>query len=185
MNAYSGKRRIDRIADPDLPDRIASLPVDQLRALRDDCREEEARLGYLRRIVQGQLDVARAERERRAGAGGGDLLDVLPSVLADAPAAHPADARALSLYDPGDEPARRRDDLTGDDVVLARLPDMPDDELAALIERLAARERRLSDQRRLVLERLDALQAELVTRYRDGRAAVEEVLTLPTADPRR
>ena len=49
-------------------------------------------------------------------------------------------------------------------------------ELNQLDERLTAFERRVSDDRRERYDRLDALSAELVRRYREGEASVDGLL---------
>jgi hypothetical protein len=51
-----------------------------------------------------------------------------------------------------------------------------DQDLAAASQRLAALERRVSDHRRVLFDRLDALQAELARRYKSGEASVESLL---------
>ena len=57
-----------------------------------------------------------------------------------------------------------------------RLPDLDDEELARLRAAIGEFERRVSDDRRARFERLDALSAELVKRYRDGEADVDSLL---------
>ena len=179
------RRRIDRATDPTVTDRLAELPTAEVRSLRDDCRDEEARLSYLRRLLHGRLDIARAEAGRRGGDGDDDsdgVLDRLPEILAG-DAGPSGTARALGLYEPGQSPGRRTEDRILDDTALARLPELDDAELARVVSELEDVERQISDQRRAVLENLDALQAELVARYRDGRAAIGEVLAPDAGDP--
>jgi hypothetical protein len=59
--------------------------VAELRSRRDECRRVEDLVSYLRRVVQGQLDLIHAEIEMRVKGTGGDdgrLIDDLPSILA-------------------------------------------------------------------------------------------------------
>ncbi len=54
------RRRIDRVTAPDYLDGLADrTAAAEIRAMRDDCRSEETRLSYARRVLQGQLDIAR------------------------------------------------------------------------------------------------------------------------------
>jgi hypothetical protein len=163
------RRRIDRITDPSFLDGIADRDVADLRARRDECREEEARLSYNRRLLQGRLDIIRAEQRRRASGEEGDLLDLLPSILADdsRPRSQRA-AKTAPVWAPTGEPGRRTDETLLADASLGQVPDLDDAELSALAERVAAEERGVSELRAAVLRNLDALQSELVRRYRDG-----------------
>jgi hypothetical protein len=88
------------------------------------------------------------------------------------PSSDPRSARAVGLYKPADGV----DDIAID-VDTARLPDVDDAALEALVERLHQRERALSDQRGVLLAHLDRLQDALVARYRDGAAAIDDIAT--------
>ena len=173
-----GKRRIDRVVDPDLPARISELSNQEVRTLRDECREEESRLSYTRRLLQARTDIVRAEVDRRAGQGrtSEELLRDLPKILADKPSAR-REARAVGVYAPEGGQGRREEDALIADAALTRLPDLSEDELRDLATRLTEAERNISDQRSTVLNHLDALQGELVARYRDGRADIGDVLS--------
>lgn len=174
------RRRIDRVTDPAFLDDLEQRSATDVRTMRDECREEESRLSYARRVVQGQIDIARAEVNRRGGSTSEDLVESLARILADSPSTQRRDPRALSLYDPTEERGRRSEDFlmaSGAGSALGRLPDLDEEELVALIEDLTARERGISAQRRIVLDNLDRLQDELVERYREGRAGVGEVVS--------
>lgn len=170
------RRRIDRVTAPGLLDGASQRSVATLRQQRDDCREEEARLSYTRRLLQGQLDVVRAELARRSGEEAGSLVDQLPRILADRPAPGSRVARAAPVYDPGQPGDRRREDSVLDEVSLADLPDLTDEELAAVADRLSKEERVVSELRRTVLSNLDGLQDELIGRYREDSSAVGEAV---------
>ena len=58
----------------------------------------------------------------------------------------------------------------------SRIEDLSVNELSRLDDRLTGFERRVSDDRRERYDRLDALSAELVRRYRDGEASVDGLL---------
>ena len=53
------------------------------------------------------------------------------------------------------------------------LKELDDAELGVLFESLAEFEQRVSSDRRERFDRLDALSAELVRRYRDGEASID------------
>lgn len=162
------RRRVDRITAGDYLEGLAERDAAELRAMRDDCREEESRFSYNRRLLQARIDIVKAELARREG-GGESLMDALPRILADdpGPRADVAGQRNSPVYEPG-EVGRRRDDQLAADAMLARLPDLTDDELRTELEELTDEERRVSEVRRAVLDRLDTLQEELVRRYREG-----------------
>ena len=60
-----GRRRIDRVLAEDY---LADLPgrdTDEVRSMRREAQQEEADLSYVRRMLQGRMDILRAERARR------------------------------------------------------------------------------------------------------------------------
>ena len=69
----------------------------------------------------------------------------------------------------------RLDDLVGNGR-LGQVPEMGDDDLAALAGELRTFEAVVSERRRAFFVAVDALQGELARRYRDGEASVESLL---------
>ena len=66
-------------------DGLAGASVSELRSLRDACQRAEAVLSYLRRVIQGNIDLVVAESKVRQDGGHSDLgrlVDELPSILA-------------------------------------------------------------------------------------------------------
>ena len=59
---------------------------------------------------------------------------------------------------------------------MADLPSLSDAELHGVAESLGAYERRVSDHRRSLFGCIDAIQAEITRRYRDGEASVDALL---------
>lgn len=175
------RRRIDRVTAEDYLEGVDSVDVPGVRAMRNDCREEETRLSYARRVVHGQLDIVRAEQRRRSGDSDQGLVGTLAEILADDPAPRSREARNAPLYEPDDSGyGNRSHDTLVDDPALGRVPDLSDDELAALLERLQEKEAHVSSLRRTVLQHLDALQDELINRYRDGSVDVDQVVAAAT-----
>jgi hypothetical protein len=162
-------RRLQRVTAPDYLEGLPVADTTRVRAMRDECRAEERRLSYVRRVLQGHLDLALAEVARRRGEPPAPLVTRVTHALTG-PSGDPRSARAVGLYEPPDG----IDDIALD-VESARLPDVDDATLEALVERLHRRERALSDRRAMLLAHLDRLQDALVARYRDGDAAIDDV----------
>lgn len=171
----AGNRRIDRITTPDYLDGVESIPLDQVRARRDECLEEETALSYARRLLHGRMDILRAELDRRAGKEG-SLLDHLAEILADD---EPMPARgAFPTLDPDfsqDHPKRLVERLISDDTLM-KLSSLSPEEIEAVITTLSDAERDVSAQRRTVHDVLDRVTAEMVRRYKSGEADPADLL---------
>ena len=183
------RRPIDAMTDTNermlSPDYLAGLqqrPIDEVRAMRADCVEVETGLSYLRRMVQGPLDIVSHELARRAnGEGVTDLATVvaeLPETLGDVP--RPAGLRTADP-DPRADQGRRRAQRASSTrssatPASARSGPWPESELTALADELRAYETKVSDRRKVYFDIIDALQAEIARRYRDGEASVETLL---------
>jgi hypothetical protein len=171
----------DRFLSPDLLDGLATRPIDEVRTLRAECVEVETGLSYLRRMVQGPLDIVHREQARRAsGTEGGDLatlVDELPDLLAEHTRSAGVGRLPQTLEPTTVDPALEAelDALVGGGRV-ATVADMSDSDLDELATGLTAFERKVSEQRHAYFERIDALQAELTRRYRTGEASVESLL---------
>jgi len=76
-----GQRRIDRVLDPSFTDRVDQLGLAELRARREEAEAEEADVSYLRRLLQGRLDILRAELVRRSAGGEQDVAGLLAGRL--------------------------------------------------------------------------------------------------------
>ncbi|MBW3658093.1 MAG: aerial mycelium formation protein [Actinobacteria bacterium] len=178
----AGQRRIDNITAEGYLADLELRSTDEIRRMRDECEEEESGISYARRVLQGKLDIVRAEAIRRRDAGSAtaaSVLDGLPGILGgdETGAGVPATRVTRFLVPPAVQHHRRGVDQLADDAILAKLRDRSDEDLAALAERMATKERELSSLRRLLLDRVDALQAELTRRYKTGAASVSELLT--------
>jgi hypothetical protein len=78
-----GKRRIDKVLAEDYLADITSLSLTDVRSLRDEADQEETDLSYLRRLLQGRVDLVAAEVRRRGAGEDSELVGQLPSILAD------------------------------------------------------------------------------------------------------
>lgn len=176
------QRRIDRILAEGYAEGLERRSTDEIRAMRDECEEEETGISYARRVLQGRLDIIRAELLRRDEATApeaADLLARLPAILADpGHTSDPAKARAPRyLMPPHVEHARRAIDRVADEQAVTRLEERSFTELETMVDDLAALEETLSAQRRLLFQRIDRLQEELIRRYKSGAADVADILS--------
>lgn len=163
---------------------LTSLDMSELRARRATCQEVETGLSYLRRLAQGRLDVAAAERARRdddAPGTGDDLEDLiarLPELLAGSTRS-PGVGRLPSEFGTGvideDLAAELEEIITTGH--LSEPDQLDDEELVEVVTALEAYERRVSDLRRSLFDRIDAIEAELTRRYRTGEASVDSLLS--------
>lgn len=158
---------------------VALLRLSELRAMRRDAQRDEADLSYVRRLLQGRIDILRAELARRGGAAapaGAGLVDRLPEILTDAPARHRSSARHVTVGTPHREEYRA---LAADmlaEVELSDLDARTDDELGAGLSRLVRYEQQVSRRRQQLQHTADDCGAEIARRYRDGEAQVDDLL---------
>ena len=172
-----GTRRIDRVLAEDYLAGLQEAPLADVRALRGEAEQEEADLSYIRRLVQGRIDIVRAELARRTGGGKESLVESLANVLADQ-ARGPARGMGRHVtVEPTRLDAHQRyvESLVAD-VDLSDTTARTDDELEHALEKLQAEEKVVSGKRRQVQEVMDALSAEMTRRYRDGEADVGALL---------
>lgn len=160
---------------------LSSLPTQRLRELRAAFEAHERGVSYVRRVLQGRVDILRAElgrRERRGDDAAESLLASLPTILGgDHVATDPLQARAAPVEVPDTaEPHQAELDRILDASGLHTLPERSTDEIRELIDLLAEQERVLSARRRELFDRVDAARDELAARYKDGRASISELL---------
>lgn len=173
------RRRIDIIADPEFTDDISSIGIDELRSRRAMCDDVDNELSYYRRLLHGRMDLLSFELRRRSGEETRSLIEALPEILAgnEALSAAPSTGRAVPVEIPDlPETGRRTVDRALSDDFLSRLPDIDQDELEEIQRVLTEVEEEISEQRRLVYDTYEKLQAELTRRYRDGLADIDQLL---------
>ena len=57
---------LDLVTAPDFLDALPGREMEELRAMRSRCQSLENSLSYVRRLIQGRLDIAGGEMQRRA-----------------------------------------------------------------------------------------------------------------------
>jgi hypothetical protein len=176
------RKELDRILTSPYLDGIDSRSLDEIRAMRSECQQAENDLSYLRRLIQGHLDIVHTYINHTGSAEPPDLaalVDQLPSILSAGPGRPPGPEHLPMLLTPDTEES----DLTAElDAVLgadeiATLGDLDPGQLSDLAGRLEVMENRVSLDRRALHIRIDTLQAELVARYKTGRASVDGLLS--------
>jgi hypothetical protein len=169
------RRLVERVIEPGYADALGEKSVEDLRTMRDECREAENELSFERRLCHARIDILNAELDRRTGKAPGDLVDRLPEILGegrerlDEDSPLPPRAPDFSIPRSVDVPRRRVEEIAGEQN-LARLAQLSAEEIKETIRSLAELERTLSDRRRRIHDVMDAIQAEIVRRYTSGEA---------------
>jgi len=168
------RRRYEAIAEPSYLENINGRSLEDLRTLRDECRDVENEISFERRLCHARIDILRAEIERRSGQQDQDLLSRLPEILGSAEirddeTALPSRAPNLSIPRNADVPRRRVEEIAGEQT-MTRLNQLQVDEIKEVMASLAEHERNLSARRRKLHEVMDVIQAEIVRRYTSGEA---------------
>jgi hypothetical protein len=168
---------------------MESKSLDDIRSMRAECQSAEVALSYLRRLAQGRLDIVQAYLVRPVAEGGDPaateppdlaaLVEGLPAILSSGPGRPPGPGHMMTVLAPDTEES----DLTAElDLVVSsdeigHLGDLSQERLNSMAEGLEEIERRVSADRRALHQRIDTLQAELVSRYKTGRASVDGLLS--------
>ena len=177
-----GTRRIDRVlAEGYLLD-LPVLALAEVRELRAEVEQEEVDLSYIRRMVQGRLDIVRAELNRLEGTTTGSLVDGLARILADEPRAAARGLVRHTTVEPSRTDSHRRyvEALVAD-VDLTDTTARSVEELTHAMRTLSDEEQLISAKRRLVHTVMDACSADITRRYRDGEADVATLLAEQSA----
>ncbi len=171
-----GRRRIDRVLADGYADALAELSMDELRSRRREAEQEETDLSFTRRMLQGRLDILRAERARRAGGDTGSLVDRLADILADSVRQDRGLGRHLDREPSRLDERRRSVEQVISDVGISDVSALDDSGLEAALERVGALERAVSEQRARVQAVVDRLTAEVGRRYAAGGVDIAEAL---------
>ena len=162
------RRRIDRALDPDFVTDLDTLDLAELRERRDMAEDVENLISFYRRMLHGRMDLLDFELSRRSGDEERSLLEALPEILAKGMVlGNEPNLKHIDIMPQLPESTGRRlVDKIMDDGVLARLPDLSEDEITEATANLRDFERQLSAQRRQLFLVIDKIQEEIVSRYR-------------------
>ncbi|MEU9234888.1 RsiG family protein [Streptomyces subrutilus] len=167
------QRTADGPAPAGAPTSALGLP--ELRTLRRDAQRDEADLSYVRRLLQGRIDILRAELARRTDPEA-RVVDRLSEILADAPSSRSASARHVTLGTPHSEEYRLLAAEMLADVELSDLAARTDGELYEGMGKLVRYEQQVSRRRQQLQRTVDDCSAEITRRYREGEAQVDDLL---------
>jgi Mg2+ and Co2+ transporter CorA len=171
---------VDRVLADDWLGDLPALPIGDIRSMRDEVRSIEDRVSYLRRIIQGRLDIVAADLRRRAEGGSpldlGALIEQLPDILSDKGGTGGPGRLPSGLIPPEDAGLTTEIDRVAGPDLLGHLADLSDDEVADLARKIGELEKGTSAARRALFGRIDALNAELARRYGTGEADVAALL---------
>ena len=195
-----------RTDSPPVERDLSGLGLPELRTMRRGAQRDEADLSYVRRLVQGRIDILRAELGRRAEpARAGDrssaaapvdegelagssassssssssvssVVERLSEILTDMPARQRSSARHVTLGTPHSEEYRRQAADMLAEVELSDLEARTDLELNTAMGRLVRYEQQVSRRRRQLQRTADDCGAEIARRYREGEARVDDLL---------
>lgn len=151
------KHMSDDLTVPVTPsESLAVLALADLRDFRNRWIEEEEKVSYWRRLVQGRLNLIKSEKED-------GVVPIANLIRSLGSTASPQRRQQLLNVDAQDELPQ----LPGLDDLWTSAINLADEEgTRLLIDELRRVERELSDYRRLLHERIDAATAELISRYK-------------------
>lgn len=169
------RRSIDTVLEPDYLADISEADLDELRRRRASAEDVETQISYYRRLLHGRVDLLNFELRRRSGQEERTLLEALPEILATGMTlGNEPNLRHLETMPPiPTTTGRRLIDRIMDDGILTQLPELTDDELSEAIDRLQEVEKQLSVQRRQLHSVIDALQDEIISRYRSQQGETQ------------
>ena len=169
------RRTIDIVLEPDYLADISEADLDELRQRREAAEDVESQISYYRRLLHGRVDLLNFELRRRSGQEERSLIEALPEILASGMTlGNEPNLRHLDTMPPlPASTGRRLIDKIMDDGILTQLPELTDDELTEAIDRVQEVEAELSAQRRQLHVVIDALQDEIIARYRSQQGEAQ------------
>lgn len=175
---------LDAVSTPSFLDDLTSRDMDDLRAVRARLQALENSCSYVRRLIQGRVDIVGGELQRRRDGGeegnSGELIGRLPDILSEARGpSSPGSVRPPHSLEPDAEVSAKLASMLEDIVAIDELSNVVSMEEAALsasLVELNALEDKVSDQRRTLHQLIDSVQAEVTRRYTTGEATVDGLL---------
>jgi hypothetical protein len=169
-----------------LPADLVSLPAAEVRRLRAEAITTEAGVSYLRRLVQGRLDILLAESHRREI---GDPPDDVPHLIQRLPviltghASGPGRGRPVPWVTSTDVEPELQDRIQR--IVspheLVNLAGIDDQRFAGIIAGLVEVEHELSVRRKALHQLIDTLGEEIGRRYSSGEMSADGAVWLGVA----
>jgi hypothetical protein len=171
---------LERILSDTYLDGLAVRAIEDVRAMRSECQSIENGLSYVRRLVQGRLDIVGSELQRRRDGGEAEelseLIGRLPDILADRSRGTGLAQPPLDMQPMHVEPLERELEQIIGAASLAATTELNEGKLAAALDLLVGFEDRVSLARQQLHEVIDLVRAEITRRYRSGEASVDSLL---------
>lgn len=171
---------LDVVNEPSFLSDLTSRDMDELRAVRHRLQSLENSLSYVRRLVQGRLDIIGGELQRRRDGGdagdSGDLIGRLPDILSEARGSNPGSVRPPSSLEPDAELTAQLELKLEEAIpldVLSNVVEIDEVQLTSSLSNLNSLEDEVSQHRRKLHELIDQVQAEVTRRYVTGEATVD------------
>ncbi len=164
---------------------LTARDMDELRAMRTRCQSIENSLSYVRRLIQGRLDIVGGEAQRRRDGGAdGDMSELigrLPDILSEGSRSDsgPGNVRPPQAMEPDQAVTNQleaRLDAAISADALGATADLSDEQLSGAVIALNELEDEVSQSRRNLHNVIDLLQGEVTRRYRTGEASVDGLL---------
>ena len=158
-------RRIDFVLDPAFVEDLRTLDADEIRRRRHMAELEETDLSYLRRLLQGRIDIVKVEMSRRTpNRSDRDIVSHLADILA-ADEEFGGSGRFISPIEPSRVGHHRRQvEAIVADPRFSEIERRNTAELEEFLGKLAIYEREISSKRKAVQEVIDSCVSELARR---------------------
>jgi len=177
---------LDVVTDPSFLADLGTREMEELRVIRSRCQSLENSLSYVRRLIQGRVDIVGGELQRRREGGDAgntsELIGRLPDILSEGSRISPGPGSVRPPHSLEPDPAvteqleaRLETVIAADD--LGNVAQLDEDALNAGLLTLNELEDEVSDNRRKLHGVIDTVQAEVTRRYTTGEATVDGLLS--------
>lgn len=158
-------RRLDEVLSPAFTSDLRELDSDEVRRRKHIAELEETDLSYLRRLVQGRIDIVKAEMARRDPSHDDrNIIAHLADILA-ADEEVASSGRFIALIEPSRVGNRRRQaEAMIADPRFSEIESRNTAELEEFLGVLGHHERQISEQRKSVQQVIDSCAGELARR---------------------
>lgn len=177
---------LDVVTAPSFLTDLADRDMDELRAVRSRCQSLENSLSYVRRLIQGRVDIVGGELQRRRDGGAtGDMSELigrLPDILSEGSrtTGGPGSVRPPHSLSPDPEVTEQLEAMLEDVIAaeaLGAVADLDDTALQSGLAKLNELEDAVSENRRALHTVIDTVQAEVTRRYTTGEATIDGILS--------
>jgi len=159
---------IDRVTRPEYRTGLEDHSLDTIRSMRAECEQLENAASYARRFAQARLDLVAGARPETSTPESGTAESGTTTAFARPP-------QEMEPNSVADELIAELDRIAPPGS-LSAMAEPGSVEVDNLVADLSAFEQSISAERKRLHEVIDALQAEVVRRYKHGEASVDSLL---------